>query len=164
MKQGLTSSLSVQYLCYQVLVEKGRAVGVEYSRDGARQQVRVNKEVLLAAGAVGSPQLLMLSGVGPKKHLDTLGVRIRVFCSSCLLVAPPLTLKLWNCPQEVFWFCPLLPHSFLYLSFYSFLLLCICICLSVRLFEKNASFCLLLFSLLTSRKLTACGCSVTFLE
>ncbi|XP_015597081.1 glucose dehydrogenase [FAD, quinone] [Cephus cinctus] len=46
-----------------------RATGVEFLRDGLRQVVRVRREVILSSGAIGSPQLLMLSGVGPKEHL-----------------------------------------------------------------------------------------------
>ena len=58
----------------RVLIERGRAVGVEYAqgRSGARQSVRATREVLLAAGALQSPHILLLSGVGPadevKRH------------------------------------------------------------------------------------------------
>ncbi|KAK1216812.1 hypothetical protein PQX77_020545 [Marasmius sp. AFHP31] len=56
------------------------AVGVEYAetRDGERHSVRVNREVILSAGAVGSPQVLMLSGVGPKDVLDAARVPVQV--------------------------------------------------------------------------------------
>ncbi|HEY1616762.1 MAG TPA: GMC family oxidoreductase N-terminal domain-containing protein [Streptosporangiaceae bacterium] len=50
-------------------VEGGRAVGVRYLRRGVEESVRVEGEVLLAAGAICSPQLLMLSGIGPADHL-----------------------------------------------------------------------------------------------
>ncbi|XP_076181717.1 glucose dehydrogenase [FAD, quinone] [Ptiloglossa arizonensis] len=46
-----------------------RATGVEMLRDGRQQIVRVRREVVLSAGAINSPQLLMLSGIGPKEHL-----------------------------------------------------------------------------------------------
>lgn len=46
------------------------AFGVEFFRDGKLHRVRATKEVILSAGAVNSPQLLMLSGVGPKDELD----------------------------------------------------------------------------------------------
>jgi choline dehydrogenase len=49
--------------------EGGRAAGVRYLRRGTEQLARADGEVILAAGAVGSPQLLMLSGVGPADHL-----------------------------------------------------------------------------------------------
>jgi choline dehydrogenase-like flavoprotein len=53
-----------------------RATGVEYvTADGATEVVEARREVILSAGAVGSPQLLMLSGVGPREHLESVGVR-----------------------------------------------------------------------------------------
>ena len=63
---------------FQVLIENSRATGVEVIKDGRKQIVHCNKEVILAAGAIGSPHILMLSGVGPRKHLQELGVRIFV--------------------------------------------------------------------------------------
>jgi choline dehydrogenase len=58
----------------QVVFEGTRAVGVRYrGRDGAEQEVRA-AEVILSGGAVGTPQLLQLSGVGDKDHLDTIGI------------------------------------------------------------------------------------------
>lgn len=53
-----------------------RAVGVEFYRDGRKQVVMARKEVILSAGAINSPQLLMLSGVGPEDHLRHLGIPI----------------------------------------------------------------------------------------
>lgn len=53
----------------RVLFEGTRAVGVEVSRGGALQQIRAEREVVLAAGAYGSPHLLLLSGVGPAQQL-----------------------------------------------------------------------------------------------
>jgi choline dehydrogenase len=58
----------------RILIENGRAIGIEYIQKGSTQQVRANREVILAAGAIGSPQLLLLSGIGPSKQLETLGV------------------------------------------------------------------------------------------
>jgi choline dehydrogenase len=52
-----------------VTIEEGRATGVEYRREGRRQSATAGEEVILAAGAVNSPQLLMLSGVGDPDHL-----------------------------------------------------------------------------------------------
>jgi choline dehydrogenase len=52
-----------------VIIEAGRAVGVRYLRRGVEEQARAESEVILSSGAIGSPQLLMLSGVGPAAHL-----------------------------------------------------------------------------------------------
>ncbi|MCA9528895.1 MAG: GMC family oxidoreductase N-terminal domain-containing protein [Myxococcales bacterium] len=58
----------------RVLFEGGRAVGVEYHRDGRTEQVRAHREVVVSAGAFGTPQILMASGVGPGEHLRALGI------------------------------------------------------------------------------------------
>jgi choline dehydrogenase len=63
-------------LADHVLFEGGRAVGVEYLRDGRAERARAEREVVLTGGAVGTPQLLMLSGVGPADHLRSLGVPV----------------------------------------------------------------------------------------
>ncbi|MFA0173155.1 GMC family oxidoreductase N-terminal domain-containing protein, partial [Vibrio splendidus] len=52
------------------LFEGKKAVGVEYGFNGQRYQIQCNKEVILSAGAFGSPQLLLLSGVGAKDDLE----------------------------------------------------------------------------------------------
>ncbi|MEU1533921.1 GMC family oxidoreductase N-terminal domain-containing protein [Streptomyces fagopyri] len=66
-------------LVHRLRISGGRCTGVEYST-GARGTVSVDcvGEVILAAGSIGSPQLLMLSGVGPAKHLRQTGVDIAV--------------------------------------------------------------------------------------
>ncbi|KKD58742.1 glucose-methanol-choline oxidoreductase [Grimontia sp. AD028] len=58
----------------RVLFEGKKAVGVEYEKQGQRVQIRSQQEVILSAGAFGSPQILMLSGVGAKADLDTHGI------------------------------------------------------------------------------------------
>jgi choline dehydrogenase-like flavoprotein len=60
----------------KVVLEGTTAVGVEIRRDGQIQQVRARKEVVLSAGSYGSPQLLMLSGIGPKTHLQQHGIPV----------------------------------------------------------------------------------------
>jgi choline dehydrogenase-like flavoprotein len=56
-----------------------RATGVEYrTGDGATVVAEAAKEVILSAGAVGSPQILMLSGIGPKSELEAVGVACRL--------------------------------------------------------------------------------------
>ncbi len=61
-------------LSTRVLFEGRRAVGVEYRSGSALQRARAQSEVILAAGTIGSPQLLMLSGVGPPEELRALGI------------------------------------------------------------------------------------------
>jgi len=58
----------------KILIEDKRAVGVELSRFGQVEQFKVRYEVILSAGTVGSPQILMLSGVGDKAHLVEVGI------------------------------------------------------------------------------------------
>jgi choline dehydrogenase len=72
------SNLEVRTDCLaaRVLFEGTRAVGVEYQRRGAGVRVRAEREVLLAGGAIGSPQLLLLSGVGPADELRALGIPV----------------------------------------------------------------------------------------
>ena len=57
-------------------VERGRCTGVSYLRDGAPAQVRAAGEVIVCAGAVGSPHLLLLSGIGPAAPLRALGIDV----------------------------------------------------------------------------------------
>ena len=58
----------------RILMDKKRAVGVEYLHDGEHKQIKCTREVLLSAGAFQSPQLLMLSGIGPHAHLVQTGI------------------------------------------------------------------------------------------
>jgi choline dehydrogenase len=58
----------------RVLVEKGRAVGVEYIQDGQTRRQHAAREVILSGGAYNSPQMLMLSGIGPADHLRSVGI------------------------------------------------------------------------------------------
>ncbi|MBP6986193.1 MAG: GMC family oxidoreductase N-terminal domain-containing protein [Alphaproteobacteria bacterium] len=53
----------------KLVIEGNKCTGVEYLKDDKKQTVNTNKEVILSAGAIQSPQILMLSGVGPAKHL-----------------------------------------------------------------------------------------------
>jgi choline dehydrogenase-like flavoprotein len=62
----------------RVLMENGRAVGVEYLVGNERKVVRARKEVIVAAGTFGSPQLLNLSGIGNGQDLAAHGITVRV--------------------------------------------------------------------------------------
>jgi choline dehydrogenase len=62
---------------HRLRIENGRCTGVEYSTaDGTSVSVACSDEVVLAAGTIGSAQLLMLSGVGPQQHLRDVGVGV----------------------------------------------------------------------------------------
>ena len=62
----------------RVLFEGAAAIGVEWVGDGQARHARAGREVILAAGAIQSPQILQLSGIGPAQLLNRLGVPIRV--------------------------------------------------------------------------------------
>ncbi len=62
----------------RVLLERGRAVGVAYRHGDRDVQVRVRREVLLSGGAINSPQLLMLSGIGSAMQLRAHGIDVAV--------------------------------------------------------------------------------------
>ncbi len=58
----------------RILLEGKRAVGVEFLQDGQVKQLKATREVLLSSGALQSPKLLLLSGIGPQQHLAELGI------------------------------------------------------------------------------------------
>lgn len=58
----------------RLILEDGRAKGVVYTRNGVEQTIRVRREVILSAGAVNSPQILMLSGIGDGSALQAKGI------------------------------------------------------------------------------------------
>jgi len=61
-------------LTEKILFEGKKVVGVQYKKEGKSQEVRCKKEVIISSGAFGSPQILMLSGIGPAKHLQEKGI------------------------------------------------------------------------------------------
>ena len=63
-------------LVYRLRIEDGRCVGVDYRGRGGSISVNCSSEVVLAAGAIGSAQLLLLSGIGPQAHLRQVGVDV----------------------------------------------------------------------------------------
>ncbi|WP_309570840.1 GMC family oxidoreductase N-terminal domain-containing protein [Deinococcus sp.] len=60
----------------RILLEGQRAVGVEYAGEGGTRQVMVSQGVILAAGAITSPHLLMLSGIGERAQLEAAGIQV----------------------------------------------------------------------------------------
>ena len=63
-------------LTRRVVIEGGRATGVEVSREGRTQIIGAAREVIVAAGAISSPQVLMLSGIGPGEELGRHGIEV----------------------------------------------------------------------------------------
>ena len=68
--------LETGVLVEKVLIEGRRAVGVQFRQDGRLVEARARGEVVLSAGAVGSPQILQLSGIGPADWLGELGIGV----------------------------------------------------------------------------------------
>jgi choline dehydrogenase len=66
----------VRGLARRVVIENGRATGVELERGGAVTTIRAGREVILAASSINSPKLLMLSGIGPGAHLADHGIDV----------------------------------------------------------------------------------------
>ncbi|KAL5015799.1 hypothetical protein ScPMuIL_005388 [Solemya velum] len=62
----------------KVLIENNITVGVEYIQRSQKHTAVVNREVIVSAGAINSPKLLMLSGIGPRDHLESLGIDVKV--------------------------------------------------------------------------------------
>jgi choline dehydrogenase-like flavoprotein len=73
-RRNLTVQLGAQAL--RVIIGKGRATGVEIAASGAIQFIGADREVIVASGAIGSPKLLMQSGIGPADHLRAIGVPV----------------------------------------------------------------------------------------
>ena len=59
----------------QLVIEKGRALGIAYVREGVLEEARADGEVILCGGTVNSPQLLLLSGIGLPNELERAGIR-----------------------------------------------------------------------------------------
>lgn len=65
-------------LVHKVVIENGRATGVQYSRDGKIEIARAGMEIALCAGAIATPKIMMLSGIGPHFHLKERGIKTLV--------------------------------------------------------------------------------------
>jgi choline dehydrogenase len=83
-----------------LVLEGGRAAGVTYLCNGRDETARAEAEVILAAGAIGTPQLLMLSGIGPADHLREHGIYVVADMPSvgANLIDPPSVPVLWSTP------------------------------------------------------------------
>jgi choline dehydrogenase len=69
-------TVETRALAHRVIVENGKAVGVEYSQDGQVKVARCEREIVLSGGAYNSPHLLLLSGIGPADELRENGVGV----------------------------------------------------------------------------------------
>jgi choline dehydrogenase-like flavoprotein len=98
------SNLTVHSGCHvmRVRLEGSRAVGVDYAQGGEIQTAQAHREVILSAGAYGSPQLLMLSGIGPADHLREHGIEVRVDQPNvgAHLQEHPMALINWRCRTD----------------------------------------------------------------
>ena len=65
------------YRSTRILIEVKRAVGIEVCNNGNTQKIFATKEMILCAGAISTPQILMLSGIGPADHLRDVGIEIK---------------------------------------------------------------------------------------
>ncbi|MGV8936246.1 MAG: choline dehydrogenase [Allorhizobium sp.] len=68
----------VRCFARRIVIENGRAVGVEVERGGKIEVIRANREVIVSASSFNSPKLLMLSGIGPAAHLKDMGIEVKV--------------------------------------------------------------------------------------
>lgn len=75
-RKNLTVLTNVQ--TEKVLVQAGRAIGVRARINGTMQDLKARREVILSAGAIGSPQILMLSGIGDPKELTPHGIKVKM--------------------------------------------------------------------------------------
>jgi choline dehydrogenase len=98
------SNLTVQTdaLVTGVDIEGGRAVGVRYLLRGVEETARAEAEVILAAGAIGSPQLLMLSGIGSADHLAVHGIGVIADSPGvgANLSDHPIVTAMWHTPKS----------------------------------------------------------------
>jgi choline dehydrogenase len=66
----------IRALARRIVIEEGRATGVEVERGGKVEVIRANREVIVSASSLNSPKLLMLSGIGPAAHLAEHGIDV----------------------------------------------------------------------------------------
>lgn len=66
----------IRGLARKILIKEGRAIGVEISKGDTVEKILAQREVVIAASAINSPKLLMLSGIGPAQHLKEHGIEL----------------------------------------------------------------------------------------
>ena len=71
-RENLT--LETNALVHEIVIKASRAIGINYHHQGKTNVAQATKEVIVCAGAIKSPQLLMLSGIGPENHLKEFGI------------------------------------------------------------------------------------------
>jgi choline dehydrogenase len=100
---ALRPNLTVQAdaLATRVFFENGRAAGVRYLFRGNEEIARADREVILAAGPVNSPQLLMVSGIGPADHLREHGIEVLADSPGVggNLSDHPMVAAMWHTPK-----------------------------------------------------------------
>jgi choline dehydrogenase len=90
-KQRKNLTIATSAHATQVLIENGRAVGVEYRTPDGLHTAKATREVIVSGGVYGSPQLLMLSGLGPAAHLQQHGITVvkcRAWAATCDISIP----------------------------------------------------------------------------
>jgi len=76
-KDNSAIEVATDALVHKVIIEQGVATGVELSiKGGTPVTIKARKEVIVSSGTFGSPKILMLSGIGPKAHLESLGIPV----------------------------------------------------------------------------------------
>jgi choline dehydrogenase len=85
-----------------LIIEGGHATGVRYLRRGVEEVATAESEVILSAGVIGSPQLLMLSGVGPASHLSEHGIEVQADSPGVggNLSDHPIVTAMWSAPKS----------------------------------------------------------------
>jgi len=91
LRRGNLKLLS-ETIAARIVIEGGHARGVEILKNGRRETIWAESGIILCGGAVNSPQLLMLSGIGPADHLSSLGIRV-------VIDAPEVGRNLQNHPS-----------------------------------------------------------------
>lgn len=98
----------------KLIIERHKVVGVEYYYDGKFGVVKAKKEVILSAGAINTPQLLILSGIGPTDHLKDLGIPkvcgLSVGYNLIDHIAPVIMIACENCFNPRYYFTHALRH------------------------------------------------------